>query len=61
MNKYIENEFGNEIDDEFKIEIDDDFEKELSQETEMNSEISNEITVLKEEQIFGKNKSKIFE
>lgn len=61
MNKYIENEFRNEIDDEFKIEIDDDFEKELSQETEMNSEISNEITVLKEEQIFGKNKSKIFE
>lgn len=61
MNKYIENEFGNEIDDEFKIKIDDDFEEELSQETEINSEISNEITVLKEEQIFGKNKSKIFE
>ena len=61
MNKYIENEFGNEIDDEFKIEIDDDFEEKLSQETEINSEISNEITVLKEEQIFGKNKSKIFE
>ena len=61
MNKYIENEFRNEIDDEFKIEIDDDFEEELSQETEINSEISNEITVLKEEQIFGKNKSKIFE
>ena len=61
MNKYIENEFGNEIDDEFKIKIDDDFEEELSQETEINSEISNGITVLKEEQIFGKNKSKIFE
>jgi len=61
MNKYIENEFGNEIDDEFKIEIDDDLEEKLSQETEINSEISNEITVLKEEQIFGKNKSKIFE
>ena len=61
MNKYIENEFGNEIDDEFKIEIDDDYEEKLSQETEINSEISNEITVLKEEQIFGKNKSKIFE
>lgn len=61
MNKYIENEFRNEIDDEFKIEIDDDLEEKLSQETEINSEISNEITVLKEEQIFGKNKSKIFE